>query len=85
MARHKIVKIFSQHTDFAPLHLGALPAIKTSTHVKLFKHLRENTKPIAPKTRRYLQADTEFISSEVKRLLDDDLIEPSSSPWEHSL
>ena len=36
---------------------------------------------MATKPRRYSQADTEFISSKVKRLLNDDLIEPSSSPW----
>ena len=63
------------------MHLGVLQAIKTSTPVKLFEHLRENTQPVATKPRRYSQADTEFISSEVKRLLNNDLIEPSSSPW----
>ena len=80
MARHKNVTIHFGG-EIPTLHLGALQAIKTSTPVKLFKHLRENKQPVATKPRRYSQADTEFISSEVKRLLNDDLIEPSSSPW----
>ena len=62
MARHKNVKI--QFGGQIPtLHLGALQAIKTSTFVKLFKRLRENTQPVAIRPRRYSQADTEFISS----------------------
>ena len=80
MARHKNVNIHFGG-EIPTLHLGALQAIKTSTPVKLFEHLRENTQPVATKPRRYSQADTEFISSEVNRLLNDDLIEPSSSPW----
>ena len=83
MARHKNVKI--HFGEIPTLHLGALQAIKTSTPVKLFEHLRENTQPVVTKPRRYSQGDTEFISSEVKRLLNDDLIEPSSSPWRASL
>ena len=77
--RHKNVKILFGG-EIPTLHL-VLQAIKTSTPVKLFEHLKENTQPVATKPIRYLQADTEFISSEVKRLLNDDLIEPSSSPW----
>ena len=80
MTRHKNVKIqFGR--EIPTLHQGALQAIKTSTFVKLFEHLRENTQPVATKPRRYSQADAEFISFEIKRLLNDDLIEPSSSPW----
>ena len=63
------------------MHQGALQAIKTSTPVKLIEHRRENTQPIATKPRRYSQADTEFISSEVRKLFNNDLIEPNSSPW----
>ena len=42
MARHKNVKI-QFGGEIPTLHLGALQAIKTSTPVKLFKRLRENT------------------------------------------
>ena len=66
MARHKNVKIHFGG-EIPTLHLGALQAIKISTPVKLFEHLRENTQSVATKPRRYSQADTEFISSEVKR------------------
>ena len=71
--------------EIPTLHLGALQAIKTSTPVKLFKNLRESTQPVATKPRRCSQADTEFISSEVKKLLNDYLIEPSSFPWRAQL
>ena len=78
-ARHKNVKIYFGG-EIPTLHLGALEAIKTSTRVKLFEHLSENTQPVATKPRRYCQADTEFISFEVKRLLNNELIEPINSP-----
>ena len=80
MTRHKNVKIHFGG-EIPTLHLGALQAIKTSTPIKLLEHLRENTQLVATKPRRYSQTDTEFISSQVKRLLNDDFIEPSSSPW----
>ena len=54
--------------------LGALQPIKTSTPVKLFVHLKDNC--------RYSTHDKKFISTEVKRLLAYDLIEPSHSPWQ---
>jgi len=38
-------------------------------------------KPIAAPSRRYSSEDTKFIKSEVQRLLDADIIEPSRSPW----
>ena len=79
MARHKNVNIHFGG-EIPTLPFGTLQAMKTSIPVNLFEHLRENTQPVATKFRRYSQADTEFISSKVKRLLNDDLIEPSSSP-----
>ena len=79
MAQHKNVKIHFGG-EIPTLHLRALQAIKTSIPIKLFEHFKENTQPVATKPRRYSQANTEFISFEVKRLLTDDLIKPSSSP-----
>ena len=38
-------------------------------------------KPIATKSRRFSKPDKDFIHSEVKRLLAEDIIEPSNSPW----
>ena len=63
------------------LHIGALNTVKTSTPIRLFQHLKTDCKPIATKSRRYSHADSEFISSEVKRLLREGLIESSNSPW----
>ena len=63
------------------LQLGALEAVKPSTPVKLFQYLYNDCRPIATKERRYSWQDKSFISSEIKRLLADGLIEPSNSPW----
>ena len=63
------------------LQLGALEAVKTSTLVKLFQYLHNDCQPIATKERRYSGQDKSFISSEIKRLLADGLIEPSNLPW----
>jgi len=48
---------------------------------KPFSHLSENCRPVADKPRKYSQADLHFIRDETQRLLSDDLIEPSNSPW----
>ena len=63
------------------LRLGALDAVKTSTPVRLFQHLKSECRPIASKSRRYSRSDSVFISYEVKRLFKKGLIEPSNSPW----
>ena len=47
----------------------------------LFKHLSENIKPIATKSRRFAAADFKFIKEETKRLLKEKIIEPSVTPW----
>ena len=46
----------------------------------LFSNLSSDYKPIALKSRRYSLKDKEFISMEVKRLLKENIIEPSKSP-----
>ena len=47
----------------------------------LFGNILPDCKPIAVKSRRYSQVDKEFIRDEVQRLLKEDIIEPSTSPW----
>ena len=47
----------------------------------MFKHLSDDCRPIATKSRHYSNADQSFISSEKQRLLKENLIERSSSPW----
>ena len=49
--------------------------------VKLFRNLTPNCKPIATKSRNYSAEDIQFIRKEILQLLEDDIIEPSYSPW----
>ena len=47
----------------------------------LFTNLSPNITPIAIKSRRYSKDDEEFIREEISKLLEDGVIEPSTSPW----
>ena len=47
----------------------------------LFENLEPNYKPTAVKSRSYSKEDRQFILDEVNRLLSEDIIEPSNSPW----
>ena len=47
----------------------------------IFKNLDPGVKPIATKSRRFHAEDQQFIRSEIKKLLDDNIIETSTSPW----
>ena len=47
----------------------------------LFKNLLPYYKPVATKSRCHSNIDEEFIRAEVRKLLDDNIIEPSTSPW----
>ena len=49
--------------------------------MRLFEHLSPDCRPVAMKRRNYSTADQDFISNEIKKLLADDVIEPSTSPW----
>ena len=49
--------------------------------LSLFSGLKPNCKPIAVKSRRYSQNDRKFIELEIQRMLKEDIIEPSTSPW----
>ena len=62
------------------LYLGKLRIVKTPTTVSLFKPLSNDRRPISTKSRHYSNTDQSFISSEIQRLLKEDLIERSSSP-----
>ena len=48
-----------------PLVIGSLSTLNVSTP-KLFEHLSKDCKPIATKSRKYNQADQEFIRGEVQ-------------------
>ena len=48
---------------------------------RIFRSLEKNCKPIATKSRKYSQADQDFIKEEICKLLEEGIIEPSNSPW----
>ena len=47
----------------------------------LFQNLLSNCKPIATKSRCHSSFDEEFIRAEIHKLLNDNIVEPSTSPW----
>ena len=56
-------------------------SIKGVESAQLFEHLSSNCKPVAVKRRHHSKADQAFISDQISQLLEDDMIEPSTSPW----
>ncbi|CAI6372729.1 unnamed protein product [Macrosiphum euphorbiae] len=48
---------------------------------RLFKNLASNCKPIAVKLRQYSEEDYTFIKDEIIKLLNENVIEESMSPW----
>lgn len=47
----------------------------------LFEHLSPDCKPVSIKSRKYSSEDLQFIHSEIEKLLENGIIEPSNSPW----
>ena len=56
-------------------------AAANTNEVSLFSNLAPDAKPIATKSRRYSQDDRNFIQDNVDKLLSEEVIRPSSSPW----
>ena len=80
--------ILSQHQELTIYFGGSKPPFSvcglTTMNVEppsLFSSVKPNCKPIAVKSRCYSQNDRQFIESEVQRLLQEDIIEASTSPW----
>ena len=48
---------------------------------ELLANLTADCHPIATKSRRYSHDDRKFIDAEAQRLLKEEIIEPSNSPW----
>ena len=65
----------------SPLELGALKPIKGIEPKKLFEHFDYDCKPVTVKRRNNSRADQSFITDQITQLLDDDIIESSTSPW----
>ena len=76
---HKKV-IFNFDGSRPPLMLNALSKMAVP-YPRLFSHLDKNCRPIADKTGKYSKEDADFIRAETQRLLLEDIIERSNSPW----
>nr|XP_045624310.1 uncharacterized protein LOC123774202 [Procambarus clarkii] len=63
-----------------PLRICGLTAAKVPAP-SLFSNLAPDCKSIAVKSRRYSEADKLFIESETARMLREEIIRPSRSPW----
>ena len=63
-----------------PLNLCGLMAAKISPP-SLFSNLTSDCQPIAIKSRRYSESDKKFIDTETRKLLENNIIRPSKSPW----
>ena len=66
------------------LEVCSLTRMKVETP-KLFSNLSADCHPIATKARRFNPHDEKFIEGEIQRLLSEDVIEPSHSPWRAQL
>lgn len=64
-----------------PLTVCKLTAIKNVPYPSLFANLTPDCHPIAVKSRRHSLPDTKFIQSEISRMLKEEIIELSHSPW----
>ena len=79
----------SQHETVVFKHGGPKPSLSvcgvstlnTDSPPQLFSNLTDDCRPIAIKSRKYSRDDLTFVDSEVKRLLEEGIIEPSKSPW----
>ena len=79
----------SQHETVVFKHGGPKPSLSvcgvstlnTDSPPQLFANLTDDCRPIAIKPRKYSRDDLTFVDSEVKRLLEEGIIEPSKSPW----
>ena len=78
----------SQHDSVVFHYGGSEPTLSvcgfSTLHIEPpepFANLTTDCQPIATKSRRYSQENSAFIDKEVKRLLEEGIIEPSRSPW----
>ena len=77
-SRHQSV-VF-QHRGTSPsFSVCGMSVLKTDPP-QLFSNLTDDYRPIATKSRKYCRDDLVFIKSEVGRLLEEGIIEPSKSP-----
>jgi hypothetical protein len=77
-----------QHSNITISFGGKLPPLLVCSLKKsqlspatLFTNLSKDCHPIATRSRRFSHVDKLFIQTEIKKLLNDKIIEPSKSPW----
>jgi len=79
LQRHSSVNIIFQgpqpSLEICDLAVARIPPIS------LFANLNVNCKPIATKSRRHSQENNRFMDYEIKKLLHEEIIESSNSPW----
>ena len=75
--RHQSVSIYFGGAK-SPLKLGALKPLKAISKPHLFEFMSPDCHPIAGESRRYSSADLAFVKNEVRRLLAENIIEPSN-------
>lgn len=68
------------HGSLPPLKICNLAVAKVDP-VSLFANLTQNCSPTVTKSRRQSSEDRDFIRSEINRMLQEGIIEESSSPW----
>jgi hypothetical protein len=83
MALHESV-LLENLPGAGSLHVTGLAAANVEPP-SVFAHLTDDCHPVATKSRKFCREDEKFIQSEIKRLLAEDIIEPSSSPWRAQL
>ena len=66
--------------DLPPLVVCGLNKLRIDPP-SLFAHLTADCCPIVTRSRRYSVTDQKFIAKEIRRMMNDGIIEPSKSPW----
>lgn len=79
MRQHECLNI-KFYGERKPISVSALECMNI-TAPSPFKNLSENIRPVATPTRKHNRVDSEFISAEIDRLLEEGIIEPSMTPW----
>ena len=63
------------------LHISAIMPTARVPYPDLFRNITRNCKPIAIKTRKFSTSDQALIKAQTDRLLNENRIESSNSPW----
>ncbi|XP_066963203.1 uncharacterized protein [Macrobrachium rosenbergii] len=82
------IPFLNKHSSVTVSYGGTRPKLELSalatlsiTPPRVFRNLSPDCHPIAVKSRRYSASDAEFIGTEIDRLLEEGVIEHSTSPW----